>query len=179
MKPVALPPGRAKLSTKPPATGSATDTNTTGTVRVARRSGPMIVLPWAKNAGALFGSIRSRQSQTNALPSTTKPKSVASVVSGSPRAIRRTSSGVATSGDVTRTHRLIIAELFHGGRDGASADPGWPSAEGGITGAVEQQPPSRALRVSAAARANSAAASSPAELGQEVAAHGSATGGSP
>ena len=35
MKPVALPPGRAKLSTKPAPTGSTTPTNTIGTVRVA------------------------------------------------------------------------------------------------------------------------------------------------
>ena len=35
MNPVALPPGRAKLSTKPAPTGSATSTNTIGTVRVA------------------------------------------------------------------------------------------------------------------------------------------------
>ena len=34
MKPVVLPPGRARLSTKPPPTGSAI-TNTIGTVRVA------------------------------------------------------------------------------------------------------------------------------------------------
>ena len=35
VKPVALPPGRAKLSTKPAPTGSATSANTIGTVRVA------------------------------------------------------------------------------------------------------------------------------------------------
>jgi len=36
VKPVALPPGRARLSTKPAPTGSATFANTIGTVRVAR-----------------------------------------------------------------------------------------------------------------------------------------------
>ena len=35
MKPVTLPPGRARLSTKPAPTGSVTFTNTIGTVRVA------------------------------------------------------------------------------------------------------------------------------------------------
>ena len=35
MKPVALPPGRARLSTKPAPTGSGTIANTIGTVRVA------------------------------------------------------------------------------------------------------------------------------------------------
>ena len=35
VNPVALPPGRAKLSTNPPATGSVTATNTIGSVRVA------------------------------------------------------------------------------------------------------------------------------------------------
>ena len=34
IKPVALPPGRARLSTKPEPTGSGTFTNTIGTVRV-------------------------------------------------------------------------------------------------------------------------------------------------
>ena len=35
MKPVALPPGRDRLSTKPEPTGSGTITNTIGTARVA------------------------------------------------------------------------------------------------------------------------------------------------
>ena len=39
MKPVALPPGRARLSTKPAPTGSATIANTIGTVRVACSNG--------------------------------------------------------------------------------------------------------------------------------------------
>ena len=39
IKPVALPPGRARLSTKPAPTGSATFTNTIGTVRVACSNG--------------------------------------------------------------------------------------------------------------------------------------------
>ena len=39
MKPVALPPGRARLSTKPAPTGSVTITNTIGTVRVACSNG--------------------------------------------------------------------------------------------------------------------------------------------
>jgi hypothetical protein len=48
MKPVALPPGRAKLSTKPAPTGSRIVVNTIGTVRVACNSGPKLVLPGAK-----------------------------------------------------------------------------------------------------------------------------------
>src|SRR5262249_53415496 len=39
VKPVILPPGRAKLSTKPAPTGSGVAANTIGTVRVARRNG--------------------------------------------------------------------------------------------------------------------------------------------
>ena len=35
IKPVALPPGRARLSTKPAPTGSGTIANTIGTMRVA------------------------------------------------------------------------------------------------------------------------------------------------
>ena len=48
MKPVALPPGRAKLSTKPAPTGSATTGNTIGTVRVACSNGPTVEAPWAR-----------------------------------------------------------------------------------------------------------------------------------
>ena len=48
MKPVALPPGRARLSTKPAPTGSTTAGNTTGTVRVACSNGPTVVAAWAR-----------------------------------------------------------------------------------------------------------------------------------
>ena len=44
-KPVALPPGRARLSTYPAPTGSGTSTKTTGTVRVICSNGPAAVLP--------------------------------------------------------------------------------------------------------------------------------------
>src|SRR5262245_33386992 len=45
MNPVALPPGRGKLLTKPAPTGSGTFTNTIGTVRVACSRGPTVALP--------------------------------------------------------------------------------------------------------------------------------------
>ena len=45
MKPVALPPGRAKLSTKPAPTGSGTTTKTIGTVRVVCSNGPTVRCP--------------------------------------------------------------------------------------------------------------------------------------
>ena len=45
MNPVALPPGRDRLSTNPLPTGSATLTNTIGTVRVARNRNPNEVVP--------------------------------------------------------------------------------------------------------------------------------------
>jgi hypothetical protein len=48
MKPVALPPGRPKLSTKPEPTGSAVIGKTTGTVRVASSNGPTVEAPWAR-----------------------------------------------------------------------------------------------------------------------------------
>src|SRR5262249_6823142 len=48
MKPVALPAGRARGSTKPAPTGSATCTNTIGTARVACSSGPVVVLLTAR-----------------------------------------------------------------------------------------------------------------------------------
>ena len=41
-KPVTLPPGRAKLPTKPAATGSATNGNTIGTLRVACCNGTTV-----------------------------------------------------------------------------------------------------------------------------------------
>jgi hypothetical protein len=45
IKPVMLPPGRAKLTTNPAPTGSGTCANTIGTVRVARCKGPTAALP--------------------------------------------------------------------------------------------------------------------------------------
>jgi hypothetical protein len=44
-KPVVLPPGRARLMTKPPPTGSMTSTNTIGTVRVTCCNGPTVDPP--------------------------------------------------------------------------------------------------------------------------------------
>src|SRR5262245_36603667 len=48
MKPVALPPGRAKLSTYPAPTGSLTTVNTIGTVRVDSNNGPTLEAPPAR-----------------------------------------------------------------------------------------------------------------------------------
>src|SRR5262249_60964712 len=48
VKPVALPPGRARLSTKPAPTGSATFTNTIGPMRVACSNGPTAGVAAAK-----------------------------------------------------------------------------------------------------------------------------------
>jgi hypothetical protein len=48
MNPVALPPGRARLSTKPEATGSETAVNTIGTVRVACSNGATVEVPWTR-----------------------------------------------------------------------------------------------------------------------------------
>ena len=45
VKPVTLPPGRARLSTKPAPTGSATLANTIGTVRVACSNGATVEAP--------------------------------------------------------------------------------------------------------------------------------------
>src|SRR3954468_17393183 len=48
MKPVALPPGRAMLLTKPPPTGSATLLKTIGMMRVACSNGTIPALPVAR-----------------------------------------------------------------------------------------------------------------------------------
>src|SRR6266508_5679975 len=45
MKPVALPPGRSKLSTTPAPTGPTPSVNTMGTVRVACSNGPTLEAP--------------------------------------------------------------------------------------------------------------------------------------
>ena len=45
VNPVALPPGRARLSTKPAPTGSMTTANTIGTVRVACSNGATVAVP--------------------------------------------------------------------------------------------------------------------------------------
>src|SRR5262249_46249753 len=46
--PVALPPGRARLSTKPAATGSATAANTIGTARVVSSNGATAATPFTR-----------------------------------------------------------------------------------------------------------------------------------
>src|SRR5262249_39464527 len=46
-KPVTLPPGRARLSTRPAATGSDAAGNTIGTVRVSCNNGPTVEMPVA------------------------------------------------------------------------------------------------------------------------------------
>src|SRR5205823_5630990 len=48
VNPVALPPGRARLATKPAATGSGVWVNTIGTLRVACSNGPTTVPPDAR-----------------------------------------------------------------------------------------------------------------------------------
>jgi hypothetical protein len=48
IKPVVLPPGLAKVSTKPAPTGSATLANTIGTVRVACNNGAIVAVPPAR-----------------------------------------------------------------------------------------------------------------------------------
>src|SRR5262249_6563560 len=48
MKPVTLPPGRARLSTKPAPTGSPAIGKTIGTVRVVCSNGPTVEAPWAR-----------------------------------------------------------------------------------------------------------------------------------
>src|SRR5262249_60967191 len=48
VNPVALPPGRARLATKPEPTGSVTCTNTTGTLRGAASNGPTTEEPTAR-----------------------------------------------------------------------------------------------------------------------------------
>ena len=53
IKPVALPPGRDRLSTKPEPTGSGTSTNTIGTVRVARSNCCVAGAPVAKITSGL------------------------------------------------------------------------------------------------------------------------------
>ena len=57
MKPVALPPGRAMLATKPAPTGSTTCTNTIGTLRVACSKGV--------TTGTLLARMASGASVTN------------------------------------------------------------------------------------------------------------------
>src|SRR5262249_14717504 len=49
IKPVTLPPGRARLSTKPALTGSPNTGDTIGTVRVACSNGPPVEAPWGSS----------------------------------------------------------------------------------------------------------------------------------
>jgi hypothetical protein len=56
MNPVALPPGRDRLSTKPPHTGSETAENTIDTVRVACINGRTVEAPWARMTSGSVGA---------------------------------------------------------------------------------------------------------------------------
>src|SRR5215813_9853244 len=53
VKPVALPPGRARVSTTPVPTGSVTFTNTIGTLRLARCNEAVIVAPAVSTTSGL------------------------------------------------------------------------------------------------------------------------------
>jgi hypothetical protein len=57
-KPVTLPPGRARLLTKPAPTGSATCTNTIGTLRVACNNGATVTVPEARRASGSSATMR-------------------------------------------------------------------------------------------------------------------------
>jgi hypothetical protein len=59
LNPVMLPPGRAKLATKPSPTGSETATNTIGILKVACRS--------AAKTGVLLATSKSRFRLTNSV----------------------------------------------------------------------------------------------------------------
>ena len=69
VNPVALPPGRARLSTQPPPTGSIVVTNTIGTVRLACCNAPTIDAAWpgstsgasATNSAAYLRKRRDRR----------------------------------------------------------------------------------------------------------------------
>jgi GAF domain-containing protein len=68
MKPVALPAGRARLSTYPPATGSLATGNTIGTVRVACSNGGMVESPVARmTSGASATSSAACRRMSSAL----------------------------------------------------------------------------------------------------------------
>src|SRR5262245_34407748 len=56
INPVALPPGRARFSMKPPPTGSATCTNTIGTSRVACSNGAKVEVPGARRTSGRSAS---------------------------------------------------------------------------------------------------------------------------
>jgi hypothetical protein len=63
MNPVVLPPGRAKLATKPAPTGSTTDVNTTGNFVIDCCSAPTDGLPDAKMASGMSATSSSAYSR--------------------------------------------------------------------------------------------------------------------
>src|SRR5204862_2937732 len=69
VKPVALPPGRARLVTKPAPTGSGVCVNTTGTVRVVCSNGPATEPPEARmTSGASATNSAAYLRVSSALP---------------------------------------------------------------------------------------------------------------
>jgi hypothetical protein len=109
MKPVMLPPGRARLSTKPPPTGSMALANTIGTVRVARCSACVSGPPAATStsgASATSSAAYLRKSSVSPAP----PAQVdAQVAANGPAGLRKS----LVKGRETRLSLRIVGGEVH------------------------------------------------------------------
>ena len=131
VKPVVLPPGRARPSTNPPPTGSATSAKTIGTVRVVRCSGPNVVLPIARMtsgssamSSAAYWRKRSASPSQRASIRTLRPSVQPSSCNPCRNAIRRRDDSGSVAGSpistpMRRTRSLCCA-LAAGGHDTAA-----------------------------------------------------------
>jgi hypothetical protein len=102
VKPVALPPGRARLSTYPAPTGSGTIANTMGTLRVASSNGPAAALPLA--------TMTSGASATSSPACLRMSSGFAPLERSSMRRLRPTSQALQQRGDPSLADHVIGAK---------------------------------------------------------------------
>jgi hypothetical protein len=123
IRPVALPPGRARLLTKPAPTGSGTTANTMGTVRLAWRRGATDALPSARSqlervlTRFLLVGTGPRYSTRTFRPST-QPNSCRPCVNA---AIRRGTSGSSAAIGMSTPMRRICSACWASATCGQAA----------------------------------------------------------
>src|SRR5215831_4809328 len=139
VKPVALPPGCARLSTKPAPTGSRVSANTIGTVRVSLSNGPATAPPLARmtsgasaSSSAAYWRMRSaspapQRASMRTLPGTVQPACRSPCTNAPMRACPSASSAVVDMSTPTRRVPLCCARAACGYDAAAppSSDRNW------------------------------------------------------
>src|SRR5262249_13234906 len=116
VKPVVLPPGRAKLATKPAPTGSMTPTNTIGTLRVSRCNAATtgeVTATTTSGASATNSAAYWRQRSAPPAPQTVAMRGVAAAEPPKSREPLREGCHASLSFAVVRSIRQQHADAPH------------------------------------------------------------------